>query len=768
MYEATMHSYEAAGNSDEVKTLYKRLATFIQENNFRTEKAMMVLVKNRELNPLPPPLSTLPEISTEELNKLTGKDYSSFSRTVEPVEEASFGEDESQTSSKIPGFSESITFTSTGELVRTGTGEEIELPEAQTGASTAVAPEEPGTNAPTEMTIPEIFPTELINQDQNQYAMPYLRASKDFLQRDLLMAATDAAHEMIRYFPEYLPAQTVLAEIYVKKGWLEMARTKYQFVVDLYERRGDSAKQLWAYRRLATISPQNMQLRSKLANKLMENGMKEEAAELLLDALDNYVRSGQIDRALDECRKLRTIAPNNTNIRLQYGELLNRVDKYNEALVEFRRALEIDPDNLRALCQLNITLFLSDTTDLRWTSFKSVLDASAGNKEARNKVITEYRQALFLFNHPGLNYVLGCLNIEAQQVNPAIRSFDEVLRMASMDPAMTEYELLSRWELSQLYIQAVRYNEAIDMMTRVVSLLEKVDAKGFIGPGYRYGSLPTQASIYRKMAESFNALGQKEYAVKALKSVKRLLPYDRQVYFELAELYFEQGQLSEALNELGELAEHYEQSSQTENVVEVLKEMTRLAPNNIEVRDKLATVYLNRGMTDLGLSELDLLADLQKKVGKMKDAVRSLQRGAEIYFMMGRLDRAFELYDRIVRIAPGDIEARQHLVNLHILAGRMKDAIDEQRTIAQICLQNNNMQEAIGALHQVIGLSPDDTRAYFTLADVLKNVGKYGEAYRLYGQIIKREPDNDKAKALQSQIKQKAIEAGQLDADKVK
>jgi tetratricopeptide (TPR) repeat protein len=193
--------------------------------------------------------------------------------------------------------------------------------------------------------------------------------------------------------------------------------------------------------------------------------------------------------------------------------------------------------------------------------------------------------------------------------------------------------------------------------------------------------------------------------------------------------------------------------------------MVRLAPNRIEVRDKLSQVYLNRGMTDEGLAELDELAELQRKNGRMKDAVRTLQRGAEIYFMMARMDKAYELYDRIVRIAPGDLDARQHLVNLHILAGRPKDAIEEQRTIAQICLQSGNSQDAIGALHQVIGLSPNDTRAYFTLADVLKSGGKFGEAYRLYKRIVKLEPNNEKAKTLLTQIKQKAIDAGQLDKE---
>ena len=73
-------------------------------------------------------------------------------------------------------------------------------------------------------------------------------------------------------------------------------------------------------------------------------------------------------------------------------------------------------------------------------------------------------------------------------------------------------------------------------------------------------------------------------------------------------------------------------------MVEVLKEMSELAPNNIGVRDKLSEVYLKRGMIEDGLKELNELAELQRKNGRLKDAVRTLQKAAETYGMMGKLE----------------------------------------------------------------------------------------------------------------------------------
>ena len=302
----------------------------------------------------------------------------------------------------------------------------------------------------------------------------------------------------------------------------------------------------------------------------------------------------------------------------------------------------------------------------------------------------------------------------------------------------------------------------IQEFSKVLSLLEKADLTRYADFGLTYGVLPTQVAIYRYLAQAFIAEGKIEYAVKSLKTVKRLLPFDREVHFQLAELDFQRGQLNEALGELGELADHYEAANQPDDTIAVMKEMVRLAPNNIPIRDKLSNIYLKRGLTEAGLQELDELSELQRKNGRLRDAVKTLQRAAETYWLMMRQDKAYELYDRIVRISPGDVEARQQLVNLHIMAGRIGDAVEEQRTIAQICLQTKGPKEAIGALHQVISLAPEDTRAYFALAQVLSDTGEYAQAYKLYGRVLKIAPDNSKAKNLQAQIKAKAVEVGQL------
>jgi len=175
------------------------------------------------------------------------------------------------------------------------------------------------------------------------------------------------------------------------------------------------------------------------------------------------------------------------------------------------------------------------------------------------------------------------------------------------------------------------------------------------------------------------------------------------------------------------------------------------------VRRKLADTYLKVGYIELGLAELEILADLQRKAGQVKDAMRTFQRGADIYWQMGQFAEAFTIYERIMRLAPGDVDMRQQLIHLYITSGRIPDAIREQKRIAEIYLQQQRARDAIAALHELIALAPNDPDSYYALAEVLATQAEFSQAARLYGRLRRLEPAKDQQLAqLQAEMQRRA------------
>jgi tetratricopeptide (TPR) repeat protein len=130
-------------------------------------------------------------------------------------------------------------------------------------------------------------------------------------------------------------------------------------------------------------------------------------------------------------------------------------------------------------------------------------------------------------------------------------------------------------------------------------------------------------------------------------------------------------------------------------------------------------------------------AELQRKAGQLKDAVASLQEAAQVHWMLSDHEKAREMYDRIVQIAPNDVDARQWLALMYTLTSRKGDAISEKKQIARIFAQQREYDNAIAELHQIIGLDQGDLESYYMLGDMLMRREEFGQAVQLYTRLLK-------------------------------
>jgi len=564
----------------------------------------------------------------------------------------------------------------------------------------------------------------------------YVQASEKYIEQGLMLAANDACMEVIRLNPDYLPIHLRLGEIYERDGRRDEALIKYQLLIDTYVARGEPQRAIDVYYRLIELSPDTILPRSRLAELLRAEGRNEEAAQQLSVVASAYFRMGQTNKALEEYRRALQWSPASADLHAQYGQALLKLERTEAALIAFRRALELDQRNPVNIARINLALaMMGEQSVAVWQSLATLLEQIKQHPQRLNDVQAEYRAAFLIADLPVLHYILGIIQQNAGQHQSAILEFEQALELLQneRDPFLTPH--LVHQALADSYIALGQAGEALEQLQHCLAL--EAAAPPPDSARYPFSTPLSQGEIMRRMAEAYAAVGDLAGAERALQEAKQFLPYDRAIYTKLSDIYFRQGRLNEALAQLEELASHYEQRQMLDRAIEALESALRLAPNNTAIGNRLAKMYIRRGFLDKGVEALVRVADLQRKEGQIKDAIASLQQAAEVHWMLGKHAEARALYDKIVHIAPNDIEARQWLSFMYTLAGMTREAIAQKKQIIRILLQRRDLDNAIAEMHQIYGLDQNDTDNLFQLGDALMRRQEYEQAIRIYNRLAK-------------------------------
>jgi tetratricopeptide (TPR) repeat protein len=784
LYQAAADAHLAQGNTSRAASLYSTLATFLQARRWRSGFTDQLMARADELNDQGisdrlQSIGGVPEPAAKEAPPAP-EPRRAPAATAVPVAPEFVSSPQGAGSVGARGGTGQLRSGMLRPITDFLSAQDLTPPDAETAApaESAAAPKgvaarvaPPGANgatARTSHTLQAVLADEGMPLDGETAAL--VDVTDALIDRGLWNAAIDCCYEVIRLDAEYLPIHLRLAEIFRQSGRREDAILKLQSVIDVYMVRGDMETAAQVFPELIALQPENVNIRTKLATLLMDLGQHDAAVNEYLSMADMHYSTGQREQALEELRRLRSIAPQNPEVRLRAGLYLLRADRPADALPEFSRALQIDPENKLALTRVFVTMVLLGN-DTQWDVLET-LQGAADDYGDRQAILEDLRGFALTGDRPELFYALAVLNdlpvpeegldeeartaAEQQQLRAQTEALDDGLGLLPVADR-SFLGLLMRARRARLALDARDGDRALRLLTEAMNMLESERVTPSPRPKLEFLKLPTRIDLYQPLAQAHILHGDNAQAIQALQAAKAHAPYDREIFTQLYELYFLQGQLGAALVALDELISHYQDTGQIEKVIETLGTMSKLAPNNITVRQKLADTYLKIGYIDLGLAELELLAELQRKAGMVKDAVRTYQRGADIYWQMGQLREAFAIYERILHMAPGDVDARQQLIHLYIATGKMPEATREQKRIAEIYLQQKRSKDAIAALHELIALAPNDTESYYALAEVLAEQHEFGQAARLYGRLRRLEPTKDQQlAALQAEMQRLA------------
>ncbi len=229
----------------------------------------------------------------------------------------------------------------------------------------------------------------------------------------------------------------------------------------------------------------------------------------------------------------------------------------------------------------------------------------------------------------------------------------------------------------------------------------------------------------RELAEKYVKKGK---LTDAISEYKKLLTGDTQevnVRNIISSLYLKMNQKIRALEELAQVAGHYEERGLYSQAMAVYKKISKLNPKDIEAAMKLGDLYARQGFPSEAKTEY-------LKVGK--DLMRDNQ-----------IKRAIFLYEKLKKIDKKDPEARLALADLYTRDGSTDQAVDELNEAAELKIRGNDLKHARELLNRAKRLKADHPRTLSNLVDLFKREDEKKEALSLIDDILKKDKDNVKA-----------------------
>jgi tetratricopeptide (TPR) repeat protein len=114
-------------------------------------------------------------------------------------------------------------------------------------------------------------------------------------------------------------------------------------------------------------------------------------------------------------------------------------------------------------------------------------------------------------------------------------------------------------------------------------------------------------------------------AVRLYQQLVSVTPDDERARLNLIDLHYKLGRIKQADKETITMYEHYRSQGEEERALVLLEEAVRLQPQQVSLRARMARAYIDAGMREEAIHELDTLGELQLDAGLRKQAMATVR-----------------------------------------------------------------------------------------------------------------------------------------------
>lgn len=137
----------------------------------------------------------------------------------------------------------------------------------------------------------------------------FRRIAEHYREQGFGLKAIAMYRKIDRLLPNNVEIATFLADLYAAQGMVVEARAHYLAVVEAHNRSGAAQSALEVLRKIADLDPHNTQIRTKLADGYLKQGLKVEAATCFTEAGQSLLARGAFDDALEAFGRALEISP---------------------------------------------------------------------------------------------------------------------------------------------------------------------------------------------------------------------------------------------------------------------------------------------------------------------------------------------------------------------------------------------------------------------------------------------------------------------------
>ena len=165
-----------------------------------------------------------------------------------------------------------------------------------------------------------------------------LKAAEKFLSQGNINAAIKEYRQIVEHDQSDYTTLNMLGDLCVRAGKKEEAISCFSGIAERYREQEFTLKAIAMYKKIDRLDPQNPIIAEKLANLYSIQGLVVDARAQYMVVADTYSKAGDSKKAVEVLHKIADLDPNNTDVRLKLAESYVKEGLQAEASRAFREA----------------------------------------------------------------------------------------------------------------------------------------------------------------------------------------------------------------------------------------------------------------------------------------------------------------------------------------------------------------------------------------------------------------------------------------------